>query len=268
MNISTLYKMLPIDCLQRGEFQPRITFNEEHLNELAQSIRQQGLIEPLIVRQKNATQFEIIAGERRWRAAMIAGLSEVPCLIRDYADQQAAAITLIENIQREDLSVIEEAKGYQRLIAEFCFSQNEVALLVGKSRSHLANLLRLLSLNAQVQHQLHCGKLTLGHARMLVGLDESLQKRFTTKIINENWSVRKLEKLVRETKIITENPHNTSTSNDIIYLQARLSEQVGSPVEIDSDSSSENSQGGWLKIKFYDNDTFSGLLERLGLSYD
>lgn len=264
MSSATEFKSIPIEHLKRGTYQPRKLFNEDALNELAQSILAQGLIEPLIVRKQTENSYEIIAGERRWRAAMIAGLSEVPCLINDYTDQQAAAITLIENIQRENLSLLEEANGYQRLLTEFHFNQNEVASLIGKSRSHIANLLRLLTLCDRVQKHLHLGELSLGHARMLVGLPPTLQESFAKLVINEQWAVRKLENEVRKIK---ESPPivETGTNNpDITRLQTQLAEQIGAPVEVMNDAT----QGGWLKIKFYDNDTLAGLLDRMGLRYD
>lgn len=258
-------KYLPIESLQRGQYQPRRVFDEETLQELAQSIRTQGLIEPLIVREITDEHYEIIAGERRWRAAMLAGVCELPCLISKYSDQQAAAISLIENIQREDLNLLEEAHGYQRLLTEFQFNQEEIASLVGKSRSHIANILRLLTLCTTVQEQLRSKQLSLGHARMLVGLSPKQQEVFAKQVYEEGWSVRKLEEMVRSSKnfISPLSPQENNT-NDLHHIQVHLSEQVGAPVQI----TSEHGQGGWLKIKFYDNDTLSGLLERLGLSYD
>lgn len=261
MTVPSQFKNIAIDCLQRGQYQPRTLFDEEGLQELAQSIMTQGLIEPLVVRRFSESMYEIIAGERRWRAAMIAGLSEVPCLIGEYTDKQAAAVTLVENIQRQDLSLIDEANGYQRLLSEFHFNQSELAILVGKSRSHIANLLRLLTLCKTVQEQIHQEKISLGHARMLVGLEEHLQKELAKKILDNQWSVRKLEEEVRASKspILKNQPHL-----DIARLETQLAEQIGSPVQF----LHENTQGGWLKIRYYDNDTLSGLLERMGLRYD
>ncbi|MDP3706340.1 MAG: ParB/RepB/Spo0J family partition protein [Legionellaceae bacterium] len=282
--MQTTYKHIPIEQLQRGRYQPRQSFDAEGLQDLAQSIQSQGLIEPLIVRdvthdsasvmvspsQEGETtigshdRYEIIAGERRWRAAMMAGLTEVPCLISDYSDEQAAAVTLIENIQRADLNLIEEATGYQRLIHEFRFSQDDIASLIGKSRSHIANLLRLLTLCPDVQTMLRNQQLSLGHARMLVGLTTNLQKQFADHVMTSNWSVRRLEHEVRASKqvsIISQSPIHDC---DRIHLQTALAEYMGAPVEITHDSD----QGGVLKIKFFDNDTLSGLLERMGMRYD
>ena len=258
--MQTVLKKLPIEQLQRGRYQPRQQFDEVSLSELAQSILSQGLIEPLIVRPITGTHYEIIAGERRWRASMLVGLAELPCLIGDYTDQQAAAVTLIENIQRENLNLLEEACGYQRLITEFHFNQDDIATLVGKSRSHVANILRLLTLCEPVQAHLRRQQLSLGHARMLVGLSVERQQTLANQVLEHQWSVRQLEKEVRSNKAIA----TPSTQHDRIHLQNQLAEQFGSPVEISSDPN----QGGWLKIKFFDNDTLAGLLERMGLRYD
>lgn len=262
MSSPTILKSIPIDCLHRGQYQPRTRFDEEGLKELAQSILAQGLIEPLVVRKQTESTYEIIAGERRWRASMMAGLTEVPCLISDYSDAQAAAVTLIENIQRQELSLLEEANGYQRLLSEFHFNQAEIATLVGKSRSHIANLLRLLTLCPSVQEHIHSNQLSLGHARMLVGLDETLQKKLAQRVIEHQWSVRKLEDEVRAAKCPM--PSTMPSDRDIARLETKLAEQIGAPVQVLAD----NDQGGWLKIKFYNNDTLAGLLDRMGLSYD
>jgi len=257
------FKIVPIEQLQRGRYQPRQTFDDEQLQELAQSIQSQGLIEPLILREISPHQYEIIAGERRWRAAMLAGLTSLPCLISDYNDEQAAAVTLIENIQRADLNLIEEATGYQRLIAEFQFSQEEISSLVGKSRSHIANLLRLLTLCDPVQAYLCHQQLSLGHARMLVGLTPKLQCQFAEHVLTEHWSVRRLEEAVRLSKQTPQSSQLTPDCNRL-HLQNALAEHIGAPVEITSNSD----HGGVLKIKFFDNETLSGLLERMGLRYD
>lgn len=258
----TILKSIPIHFLQRGQFQPRTQFDETTLRELSQSIQAQGLIEPLVVRKLTDSSYEIIAGERRWRASMMAGLSEVPCLVTQYTDAQAAAVTLIENIQRQDLSLLDEANGYQRLLTVFHFNQAEIATLVGKSRSHIANLLRLLTLCSDVQQMIHQGQLSLGHARMLVGLDDALQKNLAVKVIEHQWSVRKLEDEVRAGK--NQVVEIKTSDRDVARLEKQLAEQIGAPVQLTAD----NEQGGWLKIKFYNNDTLAGLLDRMGLRYD
>ena len=263
-NMQTIFKILPIENLQRGHYQPRQAFDEDALHELAQSILAQGLIEPLVVREIAQSRYEIIAGERRWRAAIIAGLADVPCLIGEYTDQQAAAVTLIENIQRQDLNLLEEASGYHRLHSEFHFSQDEIATLIGKSRSHIANILRLLTLCASVQDRLRARQLSLGHARALVGLNTEQQEALVKKIDDQGWSVRRLEEEVRLSKLHHNTPPVASMDHDVAHLQTQLAELIGTPVQIVADSE----QGGWLKIKFFDNDTLAGLLERIGLSYD
>ncbi|KTD63635.1 partition protein ParB [Legionella santicrucis] len=256
---------LPIESIQAGQYQAREDFNTTALQELAQSIASQGLIEPLIVRTIAKHRYEIIAGERRWRAAKIAGLPTVPCLIGNYTDKQACALTLIENIQRENLNLIEEASAYRRLIDEFNYQQDEIATLVGKSRSHIANILRLLSLSEPIKNLIRDKALSLGHARMLVGLDVAQQEYLAVQTINEQWSVRQLENAVKIQKSNERSsPKNAKKDRDVERLQSVLAEQVGAPVQITND----NDNGGWLKVKFYDNDTLAGLLERLGLRYD
>ncbi len=262
--MKTIFKILPIEYLQRGQYQPRRAFDKEALQDLAQSILAQGLIEPLVVREIAEDRYEIIAGERRWRAAMMVGLTEVPCLIGEYTDLQAAAVTVIENVQRQDLNLIEEACGYQRLHTEFLFSQEEIAALVGKSRSHIANILRLLTLCESVQERLRTRELSLGHARMLVGLSKVQQETLAKNVVEQGWSVRRLEEEWRQHKDPVDESLPPSNDRDVARLQCQLAEQIGTPVQIVTD----NDRGGWLKIKFFDNDTLAGLLERMGLRYD
>ena len=263
--MQTEFNYLPIKTLQAGQYQPRQDFDPQALQELAQSIASQGLIEPLLVRPIAKGRYEIIAGERRWRAAQIAGLSEVACVIGDYTDKQACALTLIENIQRQDLNLIEEATGYRRLIDEFHYHQDEIALLLGKSRSHIANILRLLNLTEKVKNCIRDKTLSLGHARLIVGLTPEQQEYLTEQTLSEQWSVRHLEQYIKtyKNKISTE-PKNSQKDRDVKRLEILLSDQVGAPVQIIND----NAQGGWLQVQFFNNDTLAGLLERLGLHYD
>ena len=255
---------LAVHQLQPGRYQPRRHFDEKALDELAQSILTQGLIEPLIVREIALSCYEIVAGERRWRAAKLAGLTTVPCLIGQYTDKQAAALTLVENIQREDLNLIEEATGYKRLVDEFHFQQDEIAAIIGKSRSHVANILRLLTLCEAVQTLISQGILSLGHARMLVGLPPEKQIYFANLVETQHWSVRVLEDKIKQEKSNTATFVNPKQDRDIARLEQTLAEQVGAPVKI----AAETDAGGWLQVKFFDNDTLAGLLERLGLRYD
>ncbi len=259
------FQYLPIEHLQSGQYQPRKNFDPKGLDELAQSIASQGLIEPLIVRHIAADQYEIIAGERRWRAAKIAGLLKLPCRIGEYTDKQACALSLIENIQREDLDLIEEASAYKRLMDEFHYQQDEIALLMGKSRSHIANLVRLLSLTPLVKQYISDKNLCLGHARLLVGLDEGLQESLARQSQTHHWSVKQLEQAVKMHKEKQLNlPKNPKKDKNIERLQIILAEQLGYPVRIVNDEAT----GGWLQLQFFNNDTLAGLLERLGLSYD
>jgi ParB family chromosome partitioning protein len=259
------FQYLPIDNLQAGQYQPRQDFDAQALNELTQSIASQGLIEPLIVRLIAKNRYEIIAGERRWRAALLAGLQEVPCMIGTYTDKQASVLTLVENIQRQDLNLIEEAVGYRRLMDEFHYHQDEIALLVGKSRSHIANILRLLTLSEPIKNLIKEQSLSLGHARVLVGLSIQQQEYFALKTKQEKWSVRQLESAVKTHKAPDDStPKNIKKDRDVERLQTILAEQVGAPVQIVDDEE----QGGWLKVKFFDNETLAGLLDRFGLRYD
>ncbi len=260
----TIYKLIAIESLEPGRYQPRQNFDQKSLQELAASILAQGLIEPLVIRELTLERYEILAGERRWRAAKMAGLTELACVIGEYNDQQAAAITLIENIQRQDLNLIEEALGYRRLADEFHFQQDEIALLVGKSRSHVANQLRLLTLNEKVKEKIMSAILTFGHARLLVGLSAEQQVFLAEQIEEKGWSVRQLEKKVKELKALPLCKPSTFIDLDRERLQVKLGEQVGAPVEIIC--TQEGS--GWLQVKFFSNETLVGLLERMGLRYD
>lgn len=253
-------KELPISILQRGVYQPRDQFDLEALKELSDSIKAQGLIEPIVVRPVSSSHYEIIAGERRMRAAKMAGLAVVPCLINHYSDEQALAVTLIENIQRQDLTVIEQSRGYQRLIDEFAFAHEDIAKMVGKSRSHITNTLRLLQLDSSLQKALEERSLTMGHAKVLVGLSQAQQRDFMQKVIKHEWSARKLEKEVQKIK---KNERSHKRDRDVSRLEELVSEACGSPVEIEQGEDS----GGWLKIKFYDNDTLAGVLDRLKVDY-
>lgn len=263
--MSIRLEQLPVEQLQPGKFQPRKQFKCEPLNELAYSIQSQGIIEPLIVRQLTNTTYEILAGERRWRAAQLIALDTVPCLVGQYSDNQALAVSLIENIQRQNLNAIEEALGFSKLIESFHFHQHEVATLLGKSRSYVANSLRLLSLIEEVQDQLINDEITSGHARVLVGLQPDLQKKIAKQIIELNWSVRKTEQVIKALKSspLKSSEISLEVDKDTQRLQSHLSEQLGAPVEF---ILKKNNQGGWLKIQYFDNDTLSGLLERIGLT--
>lgn len=256
------YRQLSIDQLEPGDYQPRHIFNEEELHELSNSIRVQGIIQPLIVRKITDNRYEIIAGERRWRAAQLAKLAEVPVIVKDVSDESALAISLIENIQREDLNVIEEASALQRLIKEFNLTHDEAAGAVGKSRTTISNLLRLLNLNSEVRSLVERNLLEMGHARALLALDGSAQLDIATRVISKNMTVRQTETLIRhylEKGLNQKNADTASTKDaDIYRLEQQLSENLGLTVKIQ-----HNKKGkGKLTIQYNTSDELTGLLER------
>ncbi|QPK62336.1 ParB/RepB/Spo0J family partition protein [Methylomonas sp. LL1] len=226
---------LPIEFMQRGKYQPRRDMDPEKLKELSDSISAQGIIQPIIVRKVAADKYEIIAGERRWRAAQLAELQEVPVLIKDIDDRSVMAIALIENIQREDLNALEEAEALHRLQDEFELTHQQIAQAVGKSRTTVTNLLRLLELAPEVKTMLGKGLLEMGHARALLGLDEDKQIEIANKAVKQGLTVRAVEKLVREQH--EEKPVAAKKLDpDTLRLQRELSERTGAKVEINHQS--------------------------------
>jgi len=223
-----------VERLRPGRYQPRTRMDEESLNELAQSIRSQGLMQPILVRNAGADGYEIIAGERRWRAARIAGLAEVPIVVRDVPDQAALAMALIENIQREDLNPLEEASGIQRLIDEFKLTHQEAADAVGRSRTATTNLLRLLNLEQPVKELLMAGRIDMGHARALLALEGARQTDLARKVDREGCSVRDTEQLVQDLlhPKTRKPPVRPRTDRDIARLEEEVSERLGTSVEI------------------------------------
>ncbi len=247
--------------------QPRKNFDEDALQELADSIKQFGLLQPILV-QDRKTHYEIIAGERRWRAAKLAGLKEVPVIIRDYTDQEIVEISLIENIQREDLNPIEEAQAYKRLLTEFNLKQDEVAERVSKSRTAVTNSMRLLKLCDEVQQMIIDDMLSTGHARALISIeDPEEQYTIAQKIFDEKLSVRDVEKLVKNLnkaeKPKKENKEDKSL--DIIYqdIEEKLKQSLGTKVEI----SSKGNGAGKVEIEFYNHDDLDRIIELLSKSY-
>ncbi len=224
---------LPVDLLQPGKYQPRSDMHPESLEELANSIRAQGVVQPIVVRSINtAGQYEIIAGERRWRAAQMAGLHEIPAVVRNVPDEAAIAMALIENIQREDLNPIEEAVALQRLIDEFEMTHQEAAGAVGRSRAAVSNLLRLLTLNSDVRKMLEQGDLEMGHARALLALDGEKQSQTAREVAAKGYSVRETEQLVRR---LSTSPAKSkklvkSLDPDIKRLQDDLTEKLAAKV--------------------------------------
>lgn len=252
---------LAIELLAPGKYQPRRTFEPAALEELANSIRSQGILQPIVVRKIANRQYEIIAGERRWRAAQLAGLAEVPVLVRDIPDQTAIALALIENIQREDLNPIEEAVALHRLITEFKLTHQEAADAVGKSRVTVTNLLRLMNLQDEVKNMLQQGKLEMGHARALLSLEHLQQRQLAQMVITKQLTVRQTEALVQRMLSPAKKPQSSSRGIDpnILALQTRLSEQLGAAVEI------EHSAGGKgkLTIHYHSVNELDGILAKI-----
>ncbi|OGO90288.1 MAG: chromosome partitioning protein ParB [Coxiella sp. RIFCSPHIGHO2_12_FULL_44_14] len=251
---------LSVERLRPGKYQPRRQMSQDALQELADSIRAQGIIQPIVVR-KTEVGFEIIAGERRWRAAQLAGLSEVPVVIRELTDEAALAISLIENIQRQDLNVIEEAGALQRLLDEFHMTHQEVAVAVGRSRASVTNLLRLLKLNTDVLLLVEQGHLDMGHARALLALEDQKQSDVANHIVERALSVREAENLIRKLQEAEQAPkEKTLLSNpDITRLQVNLSQRLGATVSIQQAHKGK----GKLIIQYRTTDQLNAILERI-----
>lgn len=256
------YKNISIVNLHPCEFQPRKDFKKEQLQELASSIKEQGIIQPIIVRVSGsqANYFEIVAGERRWRAAQLAGLESLPAIVRKLSDDQVMAMTLIENIQREDLNAIEEAQALKRLVDDLGMSHEEAGKAVGRSRESVSNMIRLIDLPEAVRAMVVDGDLSMGHARALLGVGErgsiiSLANRVKL----EGLSVRKTERLVQFQKKKTNiKSQARPTDPDLLILERELGELLGSRVTIKSDK-----RGGTLTFKFFSNDELQGIIDRL-----
>tara|TARA_R100000306_G_scaffold62519_1_gene71834 strand:+ start:46354 stop:47262 length:909 start_codon:yes stop_codon:yes gene_type:complete len=251
---------LPIEQLQRGRYQPRKDMDAEALEELAQSIRQQGVMQPILVRPFSEGRFEIVAGERRWRASQLAGLKSVPVLIRIVPDEAAIAMSLIENIQREDLNAMEEAVALKRLQDEFKLTQLEVAEAVGKSRSTVTNLMRLLALSPEVATLLERGDLEMGHARALLALSADDQYRAARQIIDKAYSVRQAEEYVRKMQAAPkEKAAETAVDPDVMRLEQNLSEKLGAAVTIRQSARGK----GQLTIAYHSLDELEGILAHI-----
>ncbi|MCH9770223.1 MAG: ParB/RepB/Spo0J family partition protein [Gammaproteobacteria bacterium] len=253
-------QMLPIDLINKGRYQPRRAFPEEALQELADSIRSQGIIQPIIVRKKADNHYEIIAGERRWRAAQMAGLEKMPVIVRELTDEAALAVALIENIQRRDLNVIEEASALQRLVDEFQLTHQDIATAVGKSRTNVTNLLRLLRLNPEVRELVEQGQLEMGHARALLALENALQSEIAKQVVSNKLSVRETERLIQKLK---QRDVTTLTKSkldpNIISLQTNLADKLGAIVAIQH----SNKGKGKLVIHYNSLDELEGILEHI-----
>ncbi|NJA04683.1 ParB/RepB/Spo0J family partition protein [Methylomonas sp. MED-D] len=250
---------LPIEFLQRGKYQPRRDMDPEKLKELSDSIAAQGIIQPIVVRKTDGDKYEIIAGERRWRAAQLAELAEVPVIVKDIDDRSVMAVALIENIQREDLNALEEAEALHRLLDEFELTHQQIAESVGKSRTTVTNLLRLLDLAGEVKTMLARGQLEMGHARALLGLDEAKQVEIANKAVKQHLTVRAVEKLVRE--LHDEKPAVAKKVDpDTLRLQRELSERTGAKVEINHQSNGK----GKLVINYSSLEELEGIIGRIG----
>ena len=264
---------LRLSQLQTGRYQPRTRMDEGSLYELAESIKSQGVMQPVLVRPVpgpgGAPTYEIIAGERRVRAARLAGLDDVPVLVKDVPDESAAVMALIENMQREDLNPLEQAQGLQRLVSEFKLTHEQAAQAVGRSRSAASNLLRLLNLCAPVQQMLMAGDLDMGHARALLSLDNALQIQSANQIVAKKLSVREAEKLVaraqsgngRQSPLLRV---KKDKPRDLVRLEEQLADRLAASVEIRVLRKTQRGEQGEIAIAFDSLDELNGLLERLG----
>ncbi len=251
-------RKLPVDVIQSGKYQPRVDMHEESLDDLAESIRSQGIVQPIVVRPiAKKGHYEIIAGERRWRAAQMAGLHDIPALIRDVTDESAIAMALIENIQREDLNPIEEASALQRLIDEFEMTHQQAADAVGRSRATVSNLLRLLALSGDARKFLERGDLEMGHARALLGLPAEQQSVAAHEVVAKELSVRETEQLVRRLLAVDAPVTEEKASDpDIMRLQDELAERLGAKVQF-----RHGSKGKGKMVIYYNNlDELDGIL--------
>ncbi len=253
-------RMLNVAQLQPGKYQPRSHMDEAALQTLADSIKNQGIMQPILVREVAEDKFEIIAGERRWRASQMAGLTQIPVLVRDIADESALAMALIENIQRENLNPLEEAQGIKRLIDEFAMTHEQAAEAVGRSRAAVSNILRLLSLSHGVQELLMQNKLDMGHARALIGLEAAQQIMLANKIVQQQLSVRDVENLVKKLNAEAQvKPHKITVNRDVLTLQNSLSEKIGASVSI----SAKANGSGTLKINYSNLDQLDEIIKKM-----
>ena len=250
---------IPIDLIQRGKYQPRVEMNEAALEDLAASIKAQGVMQPIVIRSIATQKYEIIAGERRWRASQMAGLSSIPAVVKQVSDEAAIAMSLIENIQRENLNPIEEAMALKRLQDEFELTQQEVASAVGKSRATVTNLMRLIGLHIDVQKMLQVGKLEMGHARALLTLSDTKQVEFAKLVANKGLSVRQTESLVRNVNTGSELDRKKSIDPNIKKLEEDLGEKLGAKVIIQHTEKGK----GRLVINYNSLDELDGILVHL-----
>jgi len=256
---STGLMKLPVEKIIPNPFQPRTRFSELELDELADSIRQHGVMQPVVVRQ-TVRGYELIAGERRWRASQRAGITEIPAIARDLDDQQVAALALIENIQREQLTAIEQARALARMRDQFSMDQTALATMISSSRSNVANLLRLLNLTQSVQTMLEDGRIEMGHARALLPLPENMQQKTAEDVLKSQLSVRQTETLVKRLLADDTSPEKSEGKDpDVSRLEAKLSDRLGATVQIKTKSGGR----GHIVIEYGSLDILDGIVARL-----
>ena len=258
-----VYRELPLQLIERGKYQPRRDIKPEALEELAASIRSQGVMQPVVVRPIGGERYELIAGERRWRAAHLAGLQAIPAMVRDVPDEAALALALIENVQRENLNPVEEAFAVKRLQDEFEMTQAQIAAAIGKSRVTVTNLLRLLNLNPAVRQRLENGELEMGHARALLGAQQAEQEELAGRVVSHGLSVRETEALVRRANLGAR-PATTASAPptkdaDTRRLETELAGRLGAPVSIDHSARGS----GKVVIRYASLDELDGILSHL-----
>ena len=241
--------LIPIENIQANKQNPRSIFSEEELIDLSNSIKEKGIVQPIIVRKRdNDSSYEVIAGERRWRAAQIAQLDKIPAIIKSLSDDDALEIAIIENVQRSNLNPIDEASGYKRLIDIYNYTQEDLANVIGKSRSYIANILRLTNLPLKVQEYLSSGQLTIGHARALIGSDDA--EKIASLIIEKELSVRQTEDLLKKKNVTTVGTQKTNIkSQDVVSLEKTITDSIGLKVEIQT----KDNKSGKLIIAYNDN---------------
>lgn len=253
---------LAIDLIKQGQYQPRRNFDKKSLSDLADSIRSQGIVQPIVVRKSvDDNSYEIVAGERRWRAAQLAGLQDIPVIIKNVSDQTAMCIALIENIQRQDLNPLEEAEALSRLVDEFEMTHEALANVVGRSRSAVTNLLRLLDLDKEIKTLLINGELEMGHARSLLALGKQEQMAVAKQIIRQNLSVRQAESLIKrlQTKKTTQFQKKETADSNIRKLEEELSAKLGANVSIKK----INKNKGVLSINYFSLDELDGIIKKI-----
>lgn len=253
---------ISVSSIKVSPYQPRVNFDEDNLKSLVESIREQGVIQPILVRKSSKNKFELIAGERRLRAAKILGHNLIPAVVKQITNESAAIFSLLENMQRENLNPIEEAQGLQKLIKDFKFTQEKLAKKTGKSRSHIANLIRLLSLDKYVLKMLSDKKIDMGHARTLLSLTPSSQKFYANKVVSQGLSVRDIEKLVMKNDNEGKRKANPKKKDvQIMKIEGELKEKLGVHVDI---SHSSSKKSGKIVIKYSNLEVLDGLLKKLG----